>query len=62
MHYLTAAEVAKLLRKSTGTLRNWRSQGIGPAWCRMSESVNAPVLYPANELQAWIKRNESRSN
>lgn len=49
---LTAKQTAALLRKSEGTLEDWRRQGTGPPFHRIGRT---PV-YLAAELRAWIKR------
>lgn len=53
--YLTPEEVTERYRGtiSVGTLRNWRSMRIGPAFVKVGKSV----LYPASELEAWDRKN-----
>jgi hypothetical protein len=53
--FLTEAEVAARYRGlvSRGTLRNWRSQKIGPAFVKVGKSA----LYPRSALEAWERRN-----
>ena len=53
--YLTPEEVAERYRGtiSIGTLRNWRSMRIGPAFVKVGKSV----LYPASELDMWDQKN-----
>jgi hypothetical protein len=53
--YLTAEEVAQRYRGavSVGTLRNWRSMRVGPAFVKVGKAV----LYPIDGLDAWDKRN-----
>jgi hypothetical protein len=53
--YLTTEEVAERYRGevSVGTLENWRSQRIGPAFVKIGKAV----LYPVEELDAWDRRN-----
>lgn len=53
--YFTPEEVTKRYRGtiSLGTLRNWRSMRIGPAFVRVGKSV----LYPASELDVWDQNN-----
>ncbi|RUX26050.1 DNA-binding protein [Mesorhizobium sp. M2A.F.Ca.ET.042.01.1.1] len=53
--YFTPEEVTERYRGtiSLGTLRNWRSMRIGPAFVKVGKSV----LYPAKELDVWDKKN-----
>ncbi|MEC5291756.1 helix-turn-helix domain-containing protein [Aurantimonas sp. C2-6-R+9] len=53
--YLTPEEVAERYRGAItiGTLRNWRSMRIGPAYVKVGKSV----LYPVNEIEAWDQKN-----
>lgn len=48
--FLTAGELADLLHKPAGTLRNWRGQGYGPP----SFKAGGTVLYDRAEVEAWI--------
>jgi len=45
---LTPKELAARLRKTVGTLANWRNQGIGPKFIK-----SRPVLYPHSEVEKW---------
>ena len=45
----TPAEVAAHLRKTEGTLANWRSQGKGPRWTKPGGSI----LYDWADVYAW---------
>ena len=53
--FLTADEVAERYRGeiSVGTLRNWRSARIGPAYVKIGKAI----LYPVEELDAWDHKN-----
>lgn len=53
--YLTPDEVAERYRDqiSVGTLRNWRSMRVGPAFVKIGKAI----LYPVNELDAWDEQN-----
>jgi hypothetical protein len=52
--YLTVEEVWERYRGavSVGTLRNWRTMRVGPAFVKIGKAV----LYPIAELDAWDKR------
>lgn len=47
--YLTQEDIASICRVAVGTVRNWRSLGIGPAYARMK-----PPLYRAGDVADWI--------
>lgn len=53
--YFTPEEVTERYRGtiSVGTLRNWRSLRIGPAFVKVGKSV----LYSAEELEDWDRKN-----
>ena len=47
---LTEREAALHLRRSSKTLRNWRSEGKGPAFLRMG----GRVFYHLADIARWI--------
>lgn len=53
--YLTAEEVSDRYRGevSVGTLRNWRSQRVGPGFIKVGKAI----LYPLDALEAWDQKN-----
>ena len=53
--FLTADEVAERYRGeiSLGTLRNWRSARIEPAFVKIGKAI----LYPVEQLDAWDHKN-----
>lgn len=53
--FLTADEVSRRYRGeiSVGTLRNWRSMRVGPAFVKIGKAV----LYPIDQLEAWDHKN-----
>jgi hypothetical protein len=46
---LTPKETAARLRCTTGTLSNWRVQGVGPKFIK----VGRKVLYPTAQVAAY---------
>lgn len=52
---LKPTEVATQLRVSPGTLANWRSQGIGPRFIKLSQAANAPVRYRQDEIDEYMQ-------
>ena len=52
--FLTDEEVVERYRKSitVGTLRNWRSQRVGPAYIKIGKAV----LYPTEQLELWDRQ------
>ncbi|MER8569001.1 DNA-binding protein [Mesorhizobium sp. M0924] len=53
--FLTAEEVSGRYRGSisVGTLRNWRSMRVGPAYIKLGKAV----LYPIEQLAVWDQEN-----
>lgn len=51
VQFLTEEEVVARYRDtlSAGTLRNWRSKGLGPAFMRIGRTI----LYARADLEAW---------
>lgn len=60
-NYLTAAELVARWKNAvtTGTLSNWRSKGIGPAFTKFGRSVRYPlesvVAYEAKSTNQTTK-------
>jgi hypothetical protein len=52
---LTTAEVAKRLRLSEPTLRDWRRRGIGPQWFRLGP---LKVFYWLKDVEAFEKEQQ----
>ena len=50
---LTSTEVAKILGVEVGTLWNWRSLGLGPAYIKLGPSKRAPVRYLVADVITW---------
>lgn len=50
----TTEQVAELLNVVPGTLRNWRSEGTGPAYIKLGVRE---IRYDMTEVRAWIKAN-----
>jgi predicted DNA-binding transcriptional regulator AlpA len=48
-----AKEAAEILGTTEGTLKSWRSRGLGPKWVKLG----AAVRYDVEELLDFIKRN-----
>lgn len=55
--FFTPAHVAAVLHKSIKTLANDRSAGRGPR----SVKLGGKVLYPADDLEAWIAEQSALS-
>ncbi|MCC0099436.1 helix-turn-helix domain-containing protein [Streptomyces flavotricini] len=53
---LKAPEVADQLRVSVGTLANWRHQGIGPRYIKLSPSGR--VRYMRADVDAYLNRTQ----
>ena len=53
----TTREAAQILKTVTGTLENWRSQGIGPKYIRLGSRA---IRYSRADLEAFIHRCSTR--
>ncbi|WP_405436687.1 helix-turn-helix domain-containing protein [Streptomyces avidinii] len=51
---LKPRELAQELGVHVGTLANWRSQGIGPRYSKLSSSPQAPVRYRREDVDAYL--------
>ncbi len=51
--FLRTPDVARLLGVADGTLRAWRSQGIGPSYCQMNGHYGV-VRYRLEDVMAWL--------
>ena len=49
-HLLTTTEAAAALALAPKTLRNWRSQGLGPPFIRLGGAIR----YRETDLLAWV--------
>ncbi len=49
--FLTEEEAARFLNVSIRTLPKWRSEGIGPKFCKFGRSIR----YHKVELRLWAK-------
>jgi len=47
--FLTPDKAAKLLNRSTKTLKRWRDEGVGPKFL----AVRGRYLYPITALEEW---------
>lgn len=62
VQHLTPAQLAERYGgqddgPTVATLRDWRSDGRGPAYIRgESDGDKATILYPLTEVEAWEKR------
>ncbi len=51
--YMRPAQVGEIMGWSLNTLANYRSRGEGPPYVK----VRNRILYPADQLDAWIRDN-----
>lgn len=54
---VAAREAAPLLRVTEQTLKRWRSQGVGPVYCRIT---GGRVRYRIADLDAWLQDHSVR--
>ncbi len=55
--FLTAKEVATLLRTTPGHLANQRMRGEGPPYFKFERKV----LYDKRDIDAWLERHKVKS-
>jgi excisionase family DNA binding protein len=48
---LTTAEVARRMRVTTGTVRRWRLDDVGPRFIQVGNIYR----YPLDQLEAWMR-------
>ena len=51
---LTTAEVAELLNLAVDTVRDYRQDGKGPAYIKLSAGRSAPVRYRQVDVDRWL--------
>ncbi len=51
--FLTGPELAHRLRRSDGTIANWRSSGKGPPYMKPSGGLRGLVLYRLSDVLEW---------
>lgn len=51
----SALDAAKILDMHPGTLANWRTNGIGPAFQKTGDGINSRVLYSSKGLREFAK-------
>jgi len=49
--YINEREVSRITGLALQTLRNYRSKGTGPAYCKIGRSVR----YPLTDLIRWLE-------
>lgn len=52
--YLTPAETAELVRVSPKTLANWRWQGIGPAFTKLTPGRSGRIRYHRSSVETYL--------
>lgn len=50
LEFLTTEQLAALLHISERTVKQWRSDGIGPKWRR----VGRRILYKRSDVERWF--------
>jgi hypothetical protein len=62
MHLLTEAQASEVSTIPCGTLRHWRSIGVGPNYVKLGDGPKARVRYKMAELVAFVERGERNPN
>ena len=56
--YINEREVSRITRLALQTLRNYRSKGTGPVYCKLGRSVR----YPLADLVRWLESHRIQTN
>jgi len=49
---MSTDEVGALVERRPGTVRCWRTRGVGPAWRRLAP--HGQVIYRRADVEAWL--------
>lgn len=60
--FLTTPQLAERWHMSQGTLENWRTQGKGPAYVKLSPNKPGKVLYKLEDVEAFENDNFRANN
>ncbi len=52
---LNTSTAAALIGVSSGALRKWRYEGVGPPWRRVSPKPNGRAAYPVSTLKQYLR-------
>jgi len=52
---MTTEEVAGILRLRPSTIGNWRKQGMGPPYIKVTSGRTSDVRYRRSELLTWLE-------
>ena len=50
---LETRDAAPLVGVSVGTLENWRTQGVGPKFLKISNGRQGKVVYDPDDIAIW---------
>jgi len=53
---ISPSELAARWGLATGTLANWRAQGLGPPFVKRGNAVNGRVSYPFDAAIRWGRK------
>lgn len=51
---LNQKQTANILGISSGSLENWRKEGIGPSYKKIENGKRGRVLYPKSAIVEWL--------
>ena len=54
--YLTTEELADRLRRTPGTIANWRHAGKGPRFLRPRGNSKGRILYRLEDVEHWERQ------
>ncbi|QKW10871.1 helix-turn-helix domain-containing protein [Streptomyces sp. NA04227] len=55
---LTPVEAGKIMGVSPQTLANWRWQGIGPTYVKLTPGRGGRIRYTRASVDAWMRERE----
>jgi len=53
---LNQKQTAEILGISSGSLENWRREGVGPAYKKIENGKRGRILYPKSAIVEWINQ------
>ena len=57
---LTSEEAANVIGVSEYTMRQWRREGHGPQWLRITDGPKGGIRYRRESIDEWLKAREAQ--
>jgi len=52
--FIRAAQAAKIIGVSTGTLAAWRFRNMGPTYYKLVKGKSGTIVYTLDDIDAWL--------